>query len=72
MAATQTSPQQQQETRQTFEAAQPGDRVEVEHRRHGRPAELDHEDRRARWSAPSGGGTACTSAGTSTTRSAAT
>ena len=31
MAATPTSPQQQQETRQTFEALKPGDRIEVAH-----------------------------------------
>jgi hypothetical protein len=31
MAATQTSPQQQQETRQTFDALKPGDRLEVQH-----------------------------------------
>jgi len=31
MAATQTSPQQQQETRQTFESLKPGDRIEVVH-----------------------------------------
>jgi len=31
MAATTTSPQQQQETRQTFETLKPGDRIEVTH-----------------------------------------
>jgi hypothetical protein len=31
MAATQTSRQQQRETRQMFEALQPGDRIEVAH-----------------------------------------
>ena len=31
MAATQTSPQQQRETRETFEALQPGDPIEVAH-----------------------------------------
>jgi hypothetical protein len=31
MAATPTSPQQQQETRRTFEALNPGDRIEVSH-----------------------------------------
>jgi hypothetical protein len=31
MAATQTSPQQQHETHETFESLQPGDRVEVAH-----------------------------------------
>ena len=31
MAATQTSPQQQQETRQAFDALKPGDRIEVTH-----------------------------------------
>jgi hypothetical protein len=31
MAATQTSPQQQQETHQTFEALKPGDRIAVVH-----------------------------------------
>ena len=31
MAAIPTSPQQQQETRQTFEALKPGDRIEVAH-----------------------------------------
>jgi hypothetical protein len=31
MAATQTSPQQQLETRRTFEALKPGDRIEAAH-----------------------------------------
>jgi hypothetical protein len=31
MAATQTSPQQQMETRRTFDALQPGDRIEAVH-----------------------------------------
>ena len=31
MAATRTSPQQQQETRQTFDALKPGDRIEAVH-----------------------------------------
>ncbi len=31
MAATQTSPQQQQETRQTFDSLKPGDRLEATH-----------------------------------------
>jgi len=31
MAATQTSPQQQHQTRRTFEALKPGDRIEVAH-----------------------------------------
>ena len=31
MAATQTSPQQQQETRQTFDSLKPGERIEATH-----------------------------------------
>ena len=61
MAATQTSPQQQQETHQTFESLKPGDRIEATHVitigpqtwttksvRHGRP----HGTRAARPALP--------------------
>ncbi len=71
MAATQTSPQQQMETRRTFDALKPGDRLEAIH-----VVTIGPET----WTTTSvgtvveteRGGTASTSAAISTTKSTAT